>query len=281
MRGAEAIVKAYFMVEEVDLVSRQQRLNAFVAENKLQGAECSYILTSGDYILSLVDAPLVAKEETVHALRWLLKDSISYPIEEAIIDCFEVPFPRAKDNAKMVYAVAMHKPLIQKVQNLIATSGLALKFIDIPELALRNIVNRHPAELKGCAFVVLEPTGGKLILCRGEELCIARSFELKLSEIGKTPDADGATLESLALEIQRSFDYLSSVFRQSIPNSIVLAPSLVNRTIVMESLKSALGSEIFLLKTAECLSFEKPMTDEEEARCLLAIGGSMRIEESM
>jgi MSHA biogenesis protein MshI len=279
-RDKESIVKAYFVAEVLDLAARQQRLSQFVAENNLQGADCSYVLTSGNYTLSLVDTPLVAKEETVHAIRWLLKDSVNYPIEEAIIDCFDVPFLRAKDNAQMVYAVATQKDLVPRVQALIEPSGLNLKYMDIPELVLRNIIRRHPEESKGCAFVTLDMGSGKLVLCREGNLCITRSFDLKMSELGKNPSEDGVTLESLALEIQRSFDYINSVFRQSIPNVIVLAPSLIDRNIISESLKGALGSAVFSLKTAECLTFEKPMTDEEEARCLLAIGGSMRVEET-
>lgn len=279
IHDGKVIVKGHFCAEAGDLAARQQLLGQFVAEHQLQGANCTYVLGSSDYGLSLVEAPLVAKQEIAHALRWLLKDSVNYPIEEAIIDCFDVPFVRAKDNVKMVYAASIHKDLVPKIQTLIEATGLLLRFIDIPELALRNIVNFHPVETKGCAFIALSSTGGKLILCRGEDLCITRSFDLKLGELGKNPNEDSGILESLALEVQRSFDYISSIFRQTIQNNIVLAPTLVNGTIVMDSLKSALGAEVFLLKAVECFSFEKSITEEAVAECLLAIGGSMRQEQ--
>ncbi len=120
---------------------------------------------------------------------------------------------------------------------------------------------------------------GKLILYREKQRCIIRSFELSLGELGKDPENDGKKIDSLALEIQRSFDYMNSVFRQSIPNVIVLAPTTIGNHIIQESLKNTLGSEVNSLKLSECVTFEQPMKEEEEANCLLAVGTVLREEE--
>jgi len=261
------------------LADKQAILKKFVAENQLQGVLCSYVLSSGDYSLNLVDAPLVAKEEIPRAMRWVVRDLINFPVEEAVIDIFEVPFPRVRDNVRMIYAAVMRKPVVDKIEALINPSGLSVAFIDIPELVLRNILVRNPQKLKGCVFVYLGDKGGKLILCRDEQICIARSFELKLEALGQDPVQNNKILESLALEIQRSFDYMNSVFRQNIPNVIVMAPTVLDKNSLEVSLKSNLGAEVYSLKLSEQLTLSNPMTESDEVNSLLAIGATLRTEE--
>ena len=277
---AQITVKAavFAMVEE--LSAKQALLTKFVTDHGLQNIQRSYVLDSGEYSLNLVDAPLVPKEEVRKAIRWVIKDVVNFPIDDAIIDTFELPFPRAKDNVKLDYAVVMRKELIPKIESLIIPSGLELSVIDIPELVLKDMINRHPQQSKGCAFIQLNPKHGKLILCRNEQVCIARSFELKLNDLGSDPELDSKNLESLALEIQRSFDYLNSVFRQSVPNVVVLAPTTVNRNVIQEFLKNNLGSEVHLLKVSEYINFETPIKEEEEADYLLASCAVLRQQEA-
>ncbi len=272
----KALVKAEIMAEAETLAAKQEALANFVRENDLAGVPCTYVLDATHYSLNLVDAPAVAKDEVSRAIRWLIKDSISYPIEEAVIDTFELPFVRAKDSMKMIYAVAMQKALIPKIEELISNSGLVLTYIDIPELVLKNIISRRPPELKSCALVQLWEKGGKIILCRGDEICITRSFELKLENLGKEPEQDSGTLESLALEVQRSFDYINSVFKQSIQNTILLAPTKIDKELIAQSLKNSLGSEVYPIKITEYLTIEKPIAEEKEPAFLLAIAASLR-----
>lgn len=269
-------VKTFELHKTEEFAAKQTALQQFVLTHGLQGVPCSYVLSPGEYSLNLVDEPTVPKEEIPKALRWLLKDMLSFPIEDAIIDTFELPFTRAKDNTKMVYAAAMKKEILPKLVSFIEPSGLILKYIDIPELVLKNIVNLHPQEMKGCALLYLGPKHGKLILSRNQQLCIARSFELKSDELGKDPARDARILDALSLEIQRSYDYIGSIFRQNIPNVIILMPTLTDRNIMQDSFKNSLGAEIYFLNLSELMTFENPLKDEEEAEGLLAIGGVLR-----
>ena len=276
LQREKLVVKAHQRVVAPTLSSRQAALKQFVIMHDLLGVETTYVLNPVEYHLTLLEEPLVAKEEVSQAIRWLLKDSINYPIENAIVESFEVPYPRAKDNSKMVYAVAMNKNIVVKVEALVNPSGATLKYIDIPELALCNLINENKEMSKGCVFVQLEAYGGKIILCRHEEICIARSIDLKLKNLGENKEDDNALLETLALEIQRSFDYLNSVFRQSVQNVIVLAPSSLDNTLIKTSLSSALGAEVSLLNLEELVSFETPLSEAENKESLLAIGAILR-----
>ncbi|HXH54473.1 MAG TPA: hypothetical protein VNK03_01865 [Gammaproteobacteria bacterium] len=275
----QPLIKAHIFEAAADADAQQAVIKKFVTDHALQGVHCSYVLDVGEYSLNLVEAPEVAALEIPMAMRWVLRDLINFPIEEAIIDTFDVPFSRAKDNVKMIYAAAIRKQQVQKIENLIKSTGLVLKFIDIPEMTLKNILIRHPQKFKSCALVQLSNKGSKLILCRDEQLCIARVFDLKLDELGQNPEKDAKTLESLALEFQRSFDYMNSVFRQSIQNMIVLSPTPVDTDIVAGSLKANLGAEIVELKLSEIFKFDKPLEINEAVNYLFALGAVLRTEE--
>ncbi len=270
------VVKAHVFQATESLEAKQEVLEKFVKENALQSAACTYVLASGDYTLHLVDEPAVPAEEIPKAMCWIVRDLIQFPIAEAVIDTFPLPFPRAKDNVKMLYAVVVKKEIISKIKARIDATGMALKYVDIPELALKNLLAKHPQQPKGCALMVLEGQGGKLILMKNESLCIARSFELKLDTLGKEELQDGKILESLALEVQRSFDYINSVFRQSVENVVILAPTRMDKNSIQASLKNSLGSEVIFLNVSEIVQFEQPLKEGEECEYLLAAGSVLR-----
>lgn len=276
------VIKAFTSQAASNREAKQTIIKRFVMEHQLQGLPSCYVLSANEYSLNLVDAPAVKTDEIPLALRWVLRDLVSFPIEEAIIDTFELPFPRARDNAKMLYAVAIRKTIIPTIESLIEGSGLVLKYIDIPELVLRNILNQDPRYLNGGAFIQLNAHGGKLILCKNLQICMTRSFEQKLEELLETSTGNTEkALESFELEIQRSFDYLNSVFRQSISNALLLSALGMKQELIQKALKSALGAEVNFLKLSEILTLEQPMTELEEVQCLLAIGAAIREEEKI
>lgn len=255
-------------------------LRKYVTEQGLEGMSCCYVLNSQDYILTLVDTPNVTKEEMNRALQWVIREMISYPLNEAIMDSFQLPLARARDGANLSYVTVIRKTLVQKIETMIGLSGLKLKYIDIPELALRNIAHLFPEENKGILFVYLFPEGGKLIVCREGNIYIARSLDLRLEPlIGNVESPESkALLEQLSLEIQRSLDYASTTFRQQIVNSVLVAPSVFNQSAIQSFLKTVLGIEVQNLDLASLISVSDALTPEEQAKSLPAIGGALRKE---
>lgn len=277
-KAGSLLIKSCRYQAAKDLKERQAIVTQFVAEHQLQDAECCYVLETHDYNLNLLEAPKVPKKEINQAVRWVVKDLIHFPVEEAIIDVFDLPVARARDNMKMIYVVVSQKSVIQRIESFITSTGLILETIDIPELVLKNVIVKALANLKEGAFIYLTQNSGKVILYRENQIYITRSFEIKLSTTPGEIKSDNKTLDLLALEIQRSFDYLNSVFRHSMQNNIVLAPTLIEGNIIQEFLRNALGGEVKILKLVDCLKFEKPIKEEEEANCLLAIGAVLREE---
>lgn len=282
LRDTKTVIKAYTTKVAASVEEKQAALSQFVREHELQSVECSYMLSPGDYSLNLVDEPLVPKEEVSKALKWVIKDLINFPMEEAILDVFGLPFARAKDNVSMIYTAVTKKSVIAKIENLLAPTGMRLTCIDIPELSLKNIMQNYPDPSKGCLVMLLNAVGGKLVLMKDQQLCIARSFDIKLDGLGQHQAQDNQALESLALETQRSFDYINSVFRQNVQNVIVLAPTKIDKAIIASSLKQSLGMEVVFLQLSEIVTIEPEIQESETADCLLAIGTLLRpMEQSL
>lgn len=270
------VIKAQAFIPALKKEEKQNALAQFVKEHHLENLSCSYIVSFGDYNLILLEAPPVTKEEFSKAAVWLLKDMLNFPTEEAIIDTFELPAHRARDNVKMIYAVVIHKTLITQINQLIDGSKLKLAYIDIPEFALRNIEKYYGKDGNGIVVFQLYPTGGRLLFCKEGKVYLARSIDLKLDSLESDEVGDTKLLELLSLEVQRSFDYLSSMFRQSIGNGIVIFPTVINAVIVKDYLTTALGIEVEILNLEKYIMFEKKPTEKEEAENLLTIGGVLR-----
>lgn len=270
------IVDQFFEVGE-DQMRRQTVLTKFVSKNDLKGVPCTYVLGFSEYSLSLVDAPSVPKAEVAKAVSWTLRDILSFPVEEAIIDTFELPFHRANDDMKLLYAAIVRKTVVSRIETFINETGLELKYVDIPELALRNLAEKSPDINSGCAFVKLVSNGGKIIMCSENNLCVSRSFNLDLEDL--TTEKGPETLEALSLEVQRAFDYVNSLFRKSIPNVLVLAPTVCDKMVIESSIKSSLDCEINYLKLSDHFVFENAIDEYDEPDYVFPIGAAIRKEE--
>jgi len=264
-----------------DPVQKQNALSQFVLEQKLQGVPCSFVLRSHDYTLTMVDAPPVPSDELAQALRWSMADAINFPIEKAVIDAFEIPVFRVRDNVKLAYAVVSQKIILDEIHHLIQSSGLELDAIDIPELILRDVVALYPQKAENTVGLFLHPDGGRLIICRENMIYISRKIELDLKSLIEKESRslepnEKDILENLAIEIHRSQDYVNTNFRSVAKNSIVIAPSILDVDLIKSSLKEFLSLEVDSINLSQVLNFQTKLSPADQAKNLMAIGASLR-----
>ena len=87
----------------------------------------------------MIDYPAVDEDEKPEVIRRAVRDFVDYPIEEAVIDVFQLPFKRIDDNKDVAYAIIARSKVIHEVSDFIRATGLKLQYIDIQELCLRNL----------------------------------------------------------------------------------------------------------------------------------------------
>ncbi len=252
-------------------------LMQYVKRQHLQGVACSLLLQYGEYQILHIEPPEVTTEEIVPALRWKIKDMLSFPASDAILDYFPMPdsTPAAKNGTLNV--VAVNVAYLKKLVGIIRTSGLALKIIDISELALRNLLSIYPGESAGLGLIWFKPTFIELTITRQKNLYLNRvlihsNSELAPLEISETANENNR--EDLVLKIQRSLDYYQSQLRQTSLSKLLTAcaqPEILSYI----SGKLTVG-KVEALDLQAILKCKPELTKIIYSNCLAVIGGALR-----
>jgi MSHA biogenesis protein MshI len=240
----------------------------------------SMVLRPNEYQLALVEAPEVPPAELRAAMRWRLKETIDFRVEDAVIDVFDVPGQNRGGHGRMMYAVAARRSAIERYTDVL-TAVPAFDVIDVPELCLRNLAALLPAAAPGVAVLYLAETSATIILVRGSTFYFARQMELNAAMQQGGAKAGGARLDSTAsvvLELQRSLDYYERHFDQPPITRIAVSPAGPRAAELARQLGSETGFEVNTLDLNELLTCATPIEPEAQAACLLAVGAALREE---
>ena len=250
-------------------------------EEHLENARFTTLLSVNEYQLMMVEAPSVPVEELKTAIRWKIKDSLSYHVDDATIDVLQIPIGKyGSERAQSLYAVAASNETIRKRISLFEKAKIDLSVIDIPETAQRNIAALYETEDCGLALLAFNDEGGLLTITSDGELFLARRIDIS---IGQLSDADEKlrqqARERVELEVQRSLDYFDRQFHQlSINRMLVSAPDELglvqllggNPALPVEALDLAQGMDI--------IGVPELADSEYASYALHALGAALRQE---
>ncbi len=232
----------------------------------------SSVLDAADYQLVQVESPDVLPAELKAAVRWRLKDVIDFPVEEAVVDVFDMPEPARRTGARMTYAVAAKSQAIARRVAGLSAAARRFDVIDIPELALRNIAALLPEAADGLILLWLEDDAAQLLVIKQSTLYVTRhvQFAADVAAADCLPN-----VEAIALEVQRSMDYFESHYDQAPLRHLIVAPhdERSGRCAQALSRESAMRVELIDLSRALQLA---PGVLPADRRSLLAIGAALR-----
>ena len=241
---------------------------------------CSNLLRVGEYQLLQVEPPDMAANEMKEALRWRIKDMLSFPAESATIDVLEIPSdPAAVGRAKQIFAVAANNSLIAERMALFDDAKVPLLAIDIPELAQRNISALFEEQDRGLAMLCCDESGAMLTFTYKGELYAARHTEVPLIQLQQAEETRREQLfERISLEVQRSldnFDRLNGHIR--LPH--LLVSSLPEVPGFIEYLRENLSMPVVAMDLAQVLDFPSIPELAQPTRqtlCLKVLGAALR-----
>ena len=238
----------------------------------------SSVLHSEDYQLALVEAPDVPPAEMRAAMRWKLKDTIDFRVEDAVIDVFEVPNQSRGGAVRMLYAVAARRSVVD--QHAASLAGLSsFDVVDMPELCLRNLAALTPAAANGVALLYLGETSVTVVLVRGSTFYFARQMDLQATMRGRL-DSPGISsridASTIVLELQRSLDYYERHFDQPPITRVVIAPFEDRAEALATELARETGFDVTTFDVNAFLRCESPVDAATQATCLLAVGAALR-----
>jgi len=272
----------------------KQLVKAFQLEDK--DITTSLLIAASNLVM--LEKPEVADDELRQAVRWKIKDSLPFDINDAIIDVFEIPGQRERGRTPLVYVTAAEKEFLKQQIKIFEEQGLKISSIDIAELVMRNIASLLPEDQQGVALLKLEPKQGLITLTQDSSLYLARNFDVGYSSLvtnttvsilGEIPaEGDGLALEqemppeqqrsldAIVLEVQRSLDYYESHFAKPAINSLVIAPLPFEIPGLIKYLAGALGLQVRMLDLNAVLDMPQPVSEEQQANGFFAIAAALR-----
>ena len=194
-------------------------------EANLGSHDFTTLLAPGEYQILLVDAPNVPADELKAAIRWKIKDGLSYHIDDATVDVLQIPASKyGSDHAQSMYAIAAANDTIQKRIALFEQAKIELDVIDIPETAQRNIAALFEQDGRALALLAFDGNGGLLTFTLGGELFLARRIEISAEQLC---DANENLREQyrgrVELELQRSLDYFGRQFNHMAVSRVLVS----------------------------------------------------------
>jgi len=220
--------------------ARNEALAGLVASLGLTGASCISVLPVDGYALRRVSRPPVQDEELVDAARWLVQDLVDFDVTDAAISVFEFPEDAVRGREPTLYVAAVPPEIVREQVDMIEASGLVLQDLELPEFALRNLLEGLPDVVAGTAFLQLGEKTGLLAICHEQHLYLTRSVSTgtrqledalsdplhPITELQEGPlRGDAAQLvDQLVLELQRSFDYYEAEMGKAPVSRLVIAP---------------------------------------------------------
>lgn len=237
-------------------------------------------LDSSRFNLSMIDTPAVGNDELLQALTWKVKDLIDFPLDELVMDYVDVP--PTKSGTEMVYAVTSRELAIRQIVDQAHAVEGTLERIDIPALALQNIISRLPQTEEGIALLNLTRRDSLLTLGRGEKLYLSRGVDTRSSDLRERHlSSDGSLdftlFDNLLLDIQRSLDYYDSFFVDP-PIRHLLVPAADHAfDDLIEYLDQNLSIEVRVFALEELVAPAENLQQDPElyGELLLAVGAAL------
>jgi MSHA biogenesis protein MshI len=228
-----------------------------------------------------IEAPAVSSEELKQAIQWRIADVLDYPVEQAIIDYYPLPKSNRANSTKLLEVVASAQQTVTSLSQQCQQAGFKVKVIDIQETALRNLATLLPESDQGIALLHLRQEGGCIVIQKQGELYMSRKIScgyLRLDENAPYVKDEMLRfeLDSLALEIQRSFDYVENYFDIIPITSLASILMPVDSSKVVNFLNSSYGITARALDLSVIIESNIVLDDITQNMCAPVIGASLR-----
>lgn len=260
--------------------SWQSQLETLVKNYKLDQYSCHILLNLDQYRSIAIEAPQVNPEEIKQALQWRIAETLDFPVEQAIFDFYPQPKSNRANRPPMLEVFSCHQAVIQPLIAICKQAGLQIKVIDIQESALRNLASLLPENQQGVAVLHLQQTSGHVIIEKQNNVYLSRKFDFNYRAITDSvfdrQEERENEQNNLALEIQRSFDYVENYYDIPPINSLaaVLLPShtqdVINGLIIHHGITAR------AMDLSAIVDIEIPLSDSLQNLCAPVVGASLR-----
>lgn len=261
----------------------QGALGAFRQWRRSEGwqlAPAHLLLGGDDYQLLPIETLELPAAELADAARWKVKDMIDFPAEQASVACVLVPKVDADAHLRQALAVVTPKATVAHWMQRAQQARCGLEAIDIPELALRNLLGLvHLNDNEACGLLHLGTHRATLVMVWQGELCTFRRLDVTLGHLLQADEERRATqIERLALDLQRTCDAFERQFHTAVLRRLWVTQPAVELNLV-DALSRQLTLELHALDLKLLLGVEGPtlLVDPDNGVDFVpAIGAALR-----
>jgi len=269
--------------EFVSATPRQllSQLEALVKTHRLEDYDCHILLASDQYRSISIEAPAVTSDELKQAVRWRIADTLDYPVEQATIDFYPLPLSNRANSTPMLEVVACATQIISTLSQQCRQAGLNVKVIDIQETALRNLATLLRENEQGIALLYLQKDSGRVIIQKQGALYLSRKIGCGYQQLTDNsalgdPNQLYQEQDSLALDIQRSFDYVENYFDIPPITSLAVVLMPINTQNVINFLSINHGITARAMDLSAIVDCDSLLNDTTQNICAPVIGASLR-----
>lgn len=227
----------------VPLPELAQQIKIEQKKYQFQG-QCHLVLASSQTQMVLVDKPNIPENEVNAALKWQIKDLVSYSPEDMVLDYFDGP-TLAGGNEKINVVCASKKDLLTFIEPL-SQNGLVLKTITTEEFAFASLV---PVQNDACLMVCQQPNEEivLLIVKQGKVYFSRRLRGFSQISTKSEDELSAGVIDSLSLEIQRSTDYFERQLKQAPIRTIEIIVPILSEALLARKLSENTNVAVNLL----------------------------------
>ncbi|MGO1296888.1 MAG: MSHA biogenesis protein MshI [Vibrio sp.] len=219
-----------------DGMSVAQSVAEGLTQTGCHGASVEVILNSTLVQSYQIDKPAIPESEWSSALPFLLKDMVREKMTEIVADAYEI-------SNRKIQAYVVNKALVLELHQCLAEIGCDLVRV-LPE---QEVWPHCHSELHHFLFLQRSLKGGFKLAAFNDKRCV---FERTLrgieSPITGSP-SEVLQLEGLALELQRSTDYLSSQNKQKPIHLLKVCCDEEDNVQIVQALNESLSIKVSLM----------------------------------
>lgn len=270
-----------------DNQSWQRSLDAIIDQYTLAHYDCHLVLNHGHYQRINIDAPAVPDGEISEAIRWKINDLIEFPLDKAVIDFYPSPPAKRANSAQMLEVIACSSDQIELQAEKCINAGLQLKVIDIQETVLRNLAALLPENHRGIAILHLLEATGTILIEKDSTIYLSRQFDIGYKKLNldcygiDSTESARQTQTQLALEIQRSLDYVESYYGIPPISGVAIIPLAEHTQNLVDILNQHLGISTRIMDLCALIDCDILLDDATQSLCSPVIGATLRHQISL
>ena len=213
------------------------------------------VLQRHQYLLLPAEAPEVPREQWADAVRWQLRDLVSFPVADAQIDLLEIPAETNQRGRPSVLAAIAPRQELASVAEDALRARAPWKVMDLPETALRNLAALLEEPGRGIALLLIDETHSTLVITAGGELLQARHIDVSAAQIAEPDEAlRQQAFDRAGLELQRTLDSFERLFSRVTLSRLVVSTTTSDD--FTDYVRELLYVPVVRLRIEDCIDFD-------------------------